>query len=342
MRRKVMFLPALLLVVGLVSCKERKREDLLPPTTGKPGEVVLVMEDELYKGTAGDSLFRILAQQELALPQSGMEGAEPMFDVVQIPKAAFTSIFRSHRNIIMVDVGTSESKSRIKVDRDYWSKSQVIIRLAAPDRQSLVLLIGENRDFIIRTLREAEISRQMRLNRQFENLELANTMIRKHQIRASFPKGFEPRVDTGNFIWVQYNPQDMIQGVLIWHRPYTDESQLNYEILIREIDEALKSRVPGTPPGSYMAVEFDAPLYSQVMEVNGNYVREIKGLWEMMGDWMGGPFLALTFVDEERSRLVTAFGFVYAPKFNKRNHIRKVESVLRTIDFVDQSSQSKS
>jgi len=50
---------------------------------------------------------------------------------------------------------------------------------------------------------------------------------------------------------------------------------------------------------------------------------------------MGGPFISWTLVDEPRNRIVTLFGFVYAPKYEKRNHIRKVESLLRTVDFPD-------
>jgi len=334
-----MFL-VLVMAFGMVSCKEKKREDLIPPTTGKPGEVVLVMDDDLYKGAAGDSIFGLLSQHELALPQTGFEGAEPMFNVVQVPKEAFTNIFRSHRNIIIVEVGSAEPKKRMKVERSYWSKNQLLIRLGAPDRNALIELVDENRDAIIQTLRNAEIDRQVMLNRQFENLELANSIMRKHQIQVSFPKEFKPRVDTGQFIWVQHDPQDMIQGVLIWIKPYTDEKQLDFELLIRDIDETMKPRVPGSSPGSHMAIEFDAPYYSQVLTVNDNYVREIKGLWEMTGDWMGGPFISWTFVDEARSRLITAFGFVYAPKYNKRNHIRKVESILKTIDFPDQVSQA--
>jgi len=97
----------------------------------------------------------------------------------------------------------------------------------------------------------------------------------------------------------------------------------------------LKPRVPGGQPGSYMAIEFEAPIHSKTFEHKGNFVREIKGLWEMEGGFMGGPFVSWTMVDEKRDRLVTAFGFVFAPKYEKRNHIRKIESLIRTIEFPD-------
>ncbi|MCD6333698.1 MAG: DUF4837 family protein [Bacteroidales bacterium] len=324
-----------IVALSVTACKEKKREDLLPPITGKPGEVVLVMEENLYKGMAGDSIFNLLSQQEPALPQYGMEGGEPMFDLVQIPHAAFTKLFRTHRNLIITRIGSQIPKPAIRVERNYWAKTQLILRLDAPDKKQFVKLVEDNRDFIIQTLRNAEIHRQMLLNVKYENIDLALSMLRNHQINMSFPKGFELKVDTGHFLWVQYEPEEMIQGVFIWDRPYTSESQLDYGKLVRYIDRHLKPRVPGSSPGSYMAIEFDAPVFSRVFEHNGCYTRELKGLWKMEGDWMGGPFIAWTLVDERRQRLVTCFGFIYAPKYNKRNLIRKIESILTTIKFPD-------
>ena len=324
---------ALLLVAG--SCKKGKNDNLIPPITGKAGEVVLVIPDNLYEGRVGDSIVNILTQEELALPQTGMQGAEPVFDLVHIPPEAFTNVFRSHRNIIIAQINTELKNPVLKVENNYWAFQQVLIRIEAPDKESFAELLYENEDYLVETIREAEIDRQVYLNRKYENSELHRSLLDKHQIIAYFPKGYEARVDTGNFVWIQYDPMDMIQGVFIWDYPYTSEDQLEYARLVAKNDKMLKDRVPGGVKGSYMTIYFDAPTYSKTLEHNGHFVREIKGLWEMEGDWMGGPFVSWTYVDEKRNRLVTLFGFVYAPKYEKRNHIRKVESLLRTVDFPD-------
>ena len=329
------FLLVGIIVTGISSCKINNREATLPPMTGKPGEVVLVMDDQLYKGMAGDSIYNLLCQDELALPQTGYEGAEPMFDLVQIPPAAMSDIFRSHRNILFADISSEVKTPKIKTERDYWSKDQLIFRIAASDVATFVKILDDNREFIISALRDAEIDRQYKLNRRYENIELASSMVRKHQISMSFPKGFEARIDTGQFIWVQYSPQEMIQGVLIWYTPYTNESQVTYENLIQSIDQPLKPRVPGSQPRSFMQLELELPVYSRVIDHNSNYTRELRGLWETEGDFMGGPFISWSLIDEKHNRLVTLFGFVYAPKYNKRNHIRKVESILKTVSFTD-------
>ena len=325
---------ALLLSIAF-SCKKGNNDNLMPAITGKAGEVVLVMPDELYESSVGDTLVNILTQEELALPQSGMQGAEPVFDLVQIPPVAFTNVFRTHRNIILAQLNPELEKGVIKIENNYWAFQQVLIRLEAPNKESFIQLLYDNSDLIVETIRGAEIDRQVYLNRKYENSELQRSLLAKHNIIAYFPKGYEARVDTGNFVWIQYDPMDMIQGVFIWDYPYTNEDQLDYANLVSMNDKMLKKRVPGGSKGSYMTIYFGAPTYSKTFTNNGHFVREIKGLWEMEGDWMGGPFISWTYVDEKRNRLVTLFGFVYAPKYEKRNHIRKVESLLKTIDFPD-------
>jgi len=307
----------------------------MPPITGKAGEVIVVIDNETFKGAIGDSLWGILSQEELALHQTGMEGAEPMFDVIQVPPDAFSNIFRSHRNIIFVEIDTTLTQPVIKIERDYWARGQLLMRLGAPSKEAFATLLYEKDDFIVETIRDAEIDRQIGLNRKMENPELVNQLKRNHNLIVQFPKGYTARVDTGNFVWIQHDPEELMMGVFIYHYPYQDESQIAYENLLQTTDQWLKPRVIGGPKNSYMAIEMEAPLYSKAFEFNGNYVREIKGLWEMENDFMGGPFVSWSFVDVKNNRIVTLFGFVYAPKYKKRNHIRKIESLLRTVSFSD-------
>ncbi|MCK5820720.1 MAG: DUF4837 family protein [Bacteroidales bacterium] len=338
MSKKILALTLIAVIAaGMISCNsEKSHRALMPPITGRPGEVTLVMSTELYDGFVGDSLYAILCQEEPALPQSGMDGAEPMFDLIQIPPTGFGNIFKSNRNIIIAKIDPNLKQSAISVERDYWAKNQLLIRLGAPSKEAFVNLIDNKDDFLINTIRDAEIDRQIYLNRKYENTELVNQLKRKHKMVIQFPKGWQPRVDTGNFMWVQYNPPDITQGVLVYYYPYHSEEQLEYENMILATDEWLKARVPGSKKGSYMSLELRAPVYSKVFSKDGHYVRELKGLWDMQNGTMGGPFICWSFVDEGNSRIVSVFGFVFAPKYNKRNHIRKVESLLKTVSFPEE------
>ena len=67
---------------------------VLPSHTGAINEVVIVIDDHLWDGVHGDSL-----KFSLTTEVPGISWAEPLYDVVQINSAAFSRIFRTHRNL---------------------------------------------------------------------------------------------------------------------------------------------------------------------------------------------------------------------------------------------------
>jgi hypothetical protein len=336
--KSVLWAMTALLVIVLGSCKSGQ-QSALPPCVGKPGEVLIIIADDLYKGAVGDTLLNLLTQEEPALPQSGMEGAEPMFNVLHLPPQALNNTIRPARNLLIVDVGPQITKPELKVFKNYWADEQMLIWVFSPDRDQLLTLIDNNRQLILDVLHDGEVDRQVAYNLKYQNTALSEQILRNHEIQVSFPKGFAAKVDSGNFAWVQYDPTNETQGVFLWSYPYDSEKQLEPENLQLFADQFLKPRVPGPSgpgKGSYMRIVPDVQVITRTFNLNGNYVREMRGLWEVKVDFMGGPFISWTMVDEKRNRIVTAFGFVYAPKIGKRNPIRKVESLLKTIDFPDQ------
>ena len=58
---------------------------------------------------------------------------------------------------------------------------------------------------------------------------------------------------------------------------------------------------------------------------------EARGLWRMKGDFMGGPYVSHTRLDEKNQRIITAEIFVYSPDKMKRNLMRQMEASLYTL-----------
>ena len=84
-----------------------------------------------------------------------------------------------------------------------------------------------------------------------------------------------------------------------------------------------------------MAVDKEVPTVVKEVNFNDNYAREVRGLWNVAGDFMGGPYLSYTILDIERQRVVCAEAYVYAPKYNKRNYLRQLEAILLTLKFTE-------
>ena len=69
----------------------------------------------------------------------------------------------------------------------------------------------------------------------------------------------------------------------------------------------------------------------------GKYCGVLRGLWEMEGDMMGGPFVSFARLDEVNNRVVVAEGFVYAPETDKKkNMMRRLEASLHTLRLPDE------
>ena len=50
---------------------------------------------------------------------------------------------------------------------------------------------------------------------------------------------------------------------------------------------------------------------------------------------MGGPFVSYTLLDTVYNRVVTLDGFLYAPSDPKRDLLRQVEAILKSLTVTD-------
>ena len=50
---------------------------------------------------------------------------------------------------------------------------------------------------------------------------------------------------------------------------------------------------------------------------------------------MGGPFVSYTLLDTVYNRVVTVDGFLYAPSDPKRDLLRQVEAILKSLTVTD-------
>ncbi|HNZ72795.1 MAG TPA: DUF4837 family protein, partial [Prolixibacteraceae bacterium] len=71
------------------------------------------------------------------------------------------------------------------------------------------------------------------------------------------------------------------------------------------------------------------------------YAVEVRGLWQVENDFMGGPFVSLSILDVLKRRVVTVEGFVYAPANKKRNLLQQVEAMAYSLKFDKQKDMDK-
>jgi len=324
MKEKVLFLIFSVSVV-FSACNDISNEDLKPNVTGKAGELLLVVDDNKWKSPVGDSLREAFEQDVLILPQR-----EPLFTVVNIPNKAFTNLFETHRSIVRVKISPQQKKAGIKLRKDVWAKPQTVFEITAPDDKSFFQLFSKNKQAIIDTLLKDERERYLQSFIKFENQEVTR-ILKQRGVFMHIPKGYRLDVNKDAFMWISNETPMTSQGILISFIDYKDTAQLEKENLIHQIDSVLKQNVPGALKGSYMQLEKRAVILYKKMMRKGVFTVELRGLWQSEGDYMGGPFVALVSVDTKRARLVLTYGYVYSPKYNKRNYMRQVETILYSL-----------
>ena len=181
------------------------------------------------------------------------------------------------------------------------------------------------------------------------NEVIAREMLEKWGIQGLWPRDAMLANQSDDFTWIDRqltrmkggDNHDVQQGFFIHSEPYVSQDQLSLEHVLNRRDELTRKHVSGPTKGSYMTTERRyLPAYEEV-EYEGMFALEVRGLWKMENDFMGGPFYSLTLVDAARGRLLTLEGYAYAPYFDKRPYIREVEGLIRT-SVVAEAISSKS
>lgn len=321
----------LLSLIAFSACNSGEKKDksaYLPSISGKAGEVLIIIDKPYWEGEVGSELRTSFLADYPYLPQK-----EPIFTVYNAPHSAFKGTFPFHRNIVMVNISKKVDSTYIVFQKDVWAKPQIVISAFAKSKEEATALLTANRAKIVSAIEQKERDRIISNSMKFEELSIRQAVTRIFGGSPYFTKDYSLKKKTGDFIWISHETTYVNQGILIYKFPYTDPSRLTLDFLCSKIDSTLAVNVPGMRDNSYMTISrLISPGIGYTRYKNKDFI-EVRGLWELKNDYMGGPFVCHIFPDKENKNIVVLQGFVYAPKFDKRNYLRYVESVLYSFDW---------
>ncbi len=317
----------LLSMLVFTSCKDSGV--FMPNVSGAAFEVLLVIDNDLYRRPAGEAMFNVLNADVPKLPQP-----EPQFKMSRIDYNSFDQYFKTTRSIVFVFVDPEKyTKTTINLMSDQWAKTQRVVNITAASEEDLKEKLEENGQRIIDYLVEGERERQIEYIKESISQETLNRVYEMFGSKIAVTSSFDNFKEGENFLWVANETGTMQQNVVVYSLPYVSKNQLTKESLMAIRDSVMKVNIPGGMPGSYMGTEYkyDPPSF-EVFEKNGTWCGEIRGLWDMKeGSPMGGPFVMHAQVDELNGRIVVVEGFVFAPAKEKRNALRQLEAMLYTV-----------
>lgn len=297
---------------------------------GNIGEIIVVMQKEFWDFESGSVIQNVFAQEIQTLPME-----EPLFSLFQINKSEFDAANLLHKNIIFQDINPEIKKSNIKIIHNKYAKNQIFVHVTVKDQHDFVKIISEHKNTLINLFLNADRKRLVSNYKKYNNRNSRAVLRSNFDIDLMVPQKFKVDVNKKDFVWLSNETQTYTQNILVFSYPLTDSTKLEKDFLIAKTNEILKNNVPGENKNSFMSleIEYDYPQFYKTTTLKLE-TGVLNGLWKVKGDFMGGPFVSYTKIDERRNLVVTVFGFVYNPNARTRNLIRELDATFNTFDFI--------
>lgn len=324
----------LLAILPLVACKGGHKT-LLPNVSGKAGEVIVVMDKDNWEGNLGAETRDLLACDCHFLPQ-----AEPLYSLVSVTPGGFADLFKVHRNIVIFDIAADKEKGEISFLQDIWAAPQCVINLTAPDAESAIETLKANGKNVVNAIEQAERDRVIRNSIKYEAREIAPQVSAIFGGSPHFPSGYKLKKKTENFVWIADEKQYTIQGILIYTYPAELAEEFKLNDIIAHRNAILKENVPGMFDGTYMTTSTAVQPELEYLRYKGRDLAQTRGYWEVENDYMGGPFVSHSFYSPDGMNIIVAEAFVYAPKYDKRQYLRQVESILYSWEWIEKKTEN--
>ena len=259
----------------------------LPDSSARPGEVVIV----------GDSTGAL--SQCLAAPEPGLPQPEPRFDVRQLDSESLQGHALLARAIVVV------SDKPYGVGHNLQARPQIVIEAQVKDSVR-----------ILRDLLAFEAGEARTLLQQHGNPEMERRAEKQFGLRLHIPQEMRASKTAKDFLWMATNGAEDMRNLCILHLPPQREADL-----VEAINQVLSRQIHGETPQTMMRL-----LPATITRTSAPRQKLLTGQWEMVGDAMGGPFVAS--VRRTRGGDIVLLAFVYAPERKKRNIMRQLRAVV--------------
>ena len=317
--------------LALSACNSPETKALVKKSSsGKTQEMILAANRGLYTGATKELIDSIFCQ-----PQQGLPQPEPRFDVVNIPVSSLenTQMFQMHRNIVLCDI-REDNPDKLYIHHDKWAEPQVVIDIAASSEASLQNLLRKHSARIIDELYNAEYRRMAAAFYRDRNVDLMKRVQAKFGFSLTLPQEFTMAREDDGFAWLMKRTKDFDLNVLVHVEPYRDQHQFDADKIFNRLDTTMRRNVAGPAEGSYMGTERRVEISSRVIDFEGaKYAVECRGQWRLFGDFMGGPFVSYTVLSPDGTQVVELTGFVYCPRFDKRDYLMQVDGICRSLKW---------
>ncbi|PZX10302.1 uncharacterized protein DUF4837 [Breznakibacter xylanolyticus] len=318
--------PAIALLFAALLMNACKSDPVKRSPQGTTGDMLIVMDDTIKASPAGQLLQEFMTQPMLGLPQE-----ETLFTLSVAPHRVFGDQMKASRNIVVVEQNNANFRDTIIYHRDYWASNQAVVNIYGANSTKMHDMIKNAEIKLLSYFLKSERDRSIAHMKKYPHHAIVDQIKTTWGKSLVIPNSFKERKMTPDFTWVSHETDITSLGIFIYQFDWVGDGTFSKEYLLNKRDSILQKNVPGPEAGSYMGTEFQFPIIYKQFTLNNEKVAEIRGLWKVVGDMMGGPFISHAHYDPTTNKVTVTEGYVYSPeKPNKRNFIWQAEAILYT------------
>jgi len=317
---------AISITLLLISCVGNDKM-ILRESIGKINKVMVVAKISDWTGDVGEEIRSSFGELMVGLPQS-----EPILSVSQVAPNGFSSMMKASRNILIISEGETENFS---VKKNLYANPQTIVYVQAKDDAGIIKILQEHKKEVRRIFLDADLDFTQKIFQKEKVDENQYKTVKNLGLSLTIPNKFKTVDDTGDFLWLRNHLKSGIaksgsNNILIYSVPLKDKITVS-DSIISVRNRIGKKYIPGSKEGMYMITEKAYTPFTFNATIDGKKAYETRGKWEVKDDFMAGPFLNYTVIDEKNNRLIIFEGFTYAPSVSKRAFLFELEAIAKSM-----------
>jgi hypothetical protein len=325
----------------------------MPAAFGKANKLMVIADSSWWGLGLGDSVDFAFGAPVLILP-----APEPLYDLSFAPFHDLTDfpvkrelrsyLLLSHQGLrdtplddfMRKDMGDERladgAPYTIKMLRNRWATGQLLFYIYGRDEEAVYDAIRQGSPAMLAQLKEHDLPiLEAQTYAAREEASLMRQVQEHTGGRFRIPGEYLFALQEDSVLWLRKELKDMSLGLLFQKVPYESQSQFEKEGF-RAMHDAMtavvQSNVPEVPTRLVLDDRY-LPMFFSRIELDGQYAMEVRSLWRMEGDVMGGPMISYVIRMPDERHLLLATGFIYGPGQSKREWMQQLEIILRSFSI---------
>ena len=218
----------------------------------------------------------------------------------------------------------------LRISKNKYAAPQVVVEVLGKNNKEIINQINLHAAKAIKAFKQGEIQEKQR---RIKKSILETDELKSLYINLTLPSAYKVvKKEKESKLWLQRETEKGSVNVLVYFIE-NDKliKKLNKDKIIQIRDSVSKAFVPGRNEASYMKTEEAYEPYFFKTTIKGLKTLETRGTWEVVNDYMAGPFLNYIVQDKINQRLIVMDGFAFSPSIQKRQYMVELEAIFRSL-----------